>query len=78
MLLQAGTRKHREIRDRVTNVTWKSLAESQQCAFQLPWPSSACEEPVFRCEELEHDSKTILDVEPPLPVTLGEAPADTP
>ena len=69
MLLQAGTKKHRDIQQKVLKVTWKSLAESQQCAFQLAWPSSECEEPVFRAEAIEHDSKTILDFDPPLPVT---------
>ena len=78
MLLQAGTRKHRDVRDKIANLTWKDQAESQQCAFQLPWPSSECEEPVFRAEELQHDDKTILDFEPPLPVTEGVEPAATP
>ena len=74
ILLQAGLKEHKDIREKITNLTWKELADREQCVFQAPWPSNDSEERIFRAEVISHESKTTLDFDPPLPNSSGKQP----
>ena len=73
-LLQPGTRKGREIAEKLSALTWAELAEQQRNPFQMEWPKCEYTGKVFRCEEIPHDSRTILDFDPPLHAATGVAP----
>ena len=60
-ILQAGTKKHREIATKVSNLTRKDLG------FQG-------DDVVCRAETVDKESRTLLDFTPPLPTTCGEKP----
>ena len=66
ILLQGGVRKHKEVCQKITNLTWKALAGSD------------CEDAIARAEIIDTNSKTILDFTPALPNSSGEEPQAIP
>ena len=74
LLLQCGTRKHKEVCAKIESLTWGDLWHRapilEALGVEMPWPTG-CEERVFRAEIIEATSKTLLDHDPPLPTSGG-------